>query len=403
MPRLLSILNRLNIGGPARVVGTLHQHLPASYEARLLAGTCASGEASAAQQLADLGVEATVLPQLQRPIHPLADLWAYQRLKQEILDFQPHIVHTHAAKAGFLGRMAARACGVPVVVHTFHGHVFHAYFSASRTRVFLELERYAARRTDALIALSPGQLSELVHRYRIAPAERFRMIPIGLDLEPFGVDRASRRQQFRNLYQIQPDEVVLGYVGRLAPVKSVDMLVRVVHLLIQQGLRVRLFIVGDGVLFDDLLQRVRQLDLTVSTPEAPRKTAQVYFLSWVQDVATLYPGFDVVCLTSRNEGTPVSAIEAMASGCPVVATDAGGTRDVVAAGETGFVVPVSEESAFADAVRQLYGNPELRQRMGQAGRLRVDALFSVKALLSNTLALYDTLLFNQTGKSLELI
>src|SRR5690606_13430315 len=263
------------------------------------------------------------------------DLLSYRHIKQVIKDFKPDIVHTHAAKAGAVGRMAAHDLGVKAVVHTFHGHVFHSYFGPARTSVFKNVERFLSHRTSRIIAISEKQKSELVDEHRICAEDKVSVIPLGFDLAKFREGQAEKRALFRKVYGVADDEIVVAIVGRLVPVKNHDLSVRALqYVQARSGKRVRGFIVGDG----QERGSIRQLSAAMGIPLAhatsfnghgfghgvngkpvvPR--ADLTFTGWVNDVDFVHAGADVVALSSFNEGTPVSLIEAQAAGCPVVST-----------------------------------------------------------------------------------
>ncbi len=368
-PRILRVLNRLNIGGPVVSAVALTRHLAPEFETLLVAGPPAAGEAAASALCAAEGIEPLLLPQMRRSIHPLRDVHALAAMRQLIRRFRPQIVHTHAAKAGLIGRLAAVLEGVPLRVHTFEGHVFHSYFGPVRTAAFLRIERLAARYTHRLIAISASQQHELCEVYRIAPPDRFRIVRNGYDLSRFVAAGAAEGAAFRRELGLPADWLAVGIVGRLAPVKNhalfVEAFARLRELV---PLPVVGVVVGDGELREAVEARARNLGLPVARGGEPVAAGGLLFTSWRQDLERVYAGLDVVALSSLNEGNPVTLIEAQAAGRPVVATDVGGVRDTLADGLTGRLVPSGDSAALADELAALLTDAERRHRWGLAGR-----------------------------------
>ena len=247
MPRVLRIHNRLIIGGPAINVTYLTRYMAPEFETMLVIGGKDDHEQDAVHLTKDLGIEPVVVNEMRRDIHPLNDGIAYQKIKSFIEKYKPDVVHTHAAKAGVIGRMAAEACKVPVIVHTFHGHVFHSYFNKWQTNMFIQIERYLARKSTGIIAISPRQKNELAHTYKICPEEKLEIIPLGLDLDKFQCKQEEKRAAFRNKYKLANDEVAIGIIGRIVPVKNHSMFVDAAKKVLEKTTRKVCFvIVGDG-------------------------------------------------------------------------------------------------------------------------------------------------------------
>jgi glycosyltransferase involved in cell wall biosynthesis len=323
-------------------------------------------------------VDVVTLSGLGREIRPLADLRALVGLVRLVRRFRPHVVHTHTAKAGVLGRVAARLARVPVVVHTYHGHVLREYFGRVTSAAFRAVERALARFTDGLVTVSASVKSDLVEM-AIAPAARIRVIPLGLELEPF--TRALPRGALRVAAGFSAEAPLVGMVGRLAPVKDVPAFLRAARLVHARRPEVRFSLVGDG-------------------PERARLEAEaaalglrdvVCFHGWRRDLPAVYGDLDVVVNASRNEGTPVALIEALAAGRPVVATAVGGTPDVLEDGAHGTLVPAQDEAALAAGIEAALDAP-LPAARAAAARARVLARYGVPRLLSDLTALYRELL-----------
>lgn len=407
MPRVLRIINRFNLGGPTHNAAYLTRYLPSEYETLLVGGSQEATEEGSHHILSSLGVEPVILPELQREVAPWRDRGAYRRIKQLIKEFKPDIVHTHAAKAGAVGRMAAADMGVKAIVHTFHGHVFHSYFGPVRTALYKNIERFLARRSSRIVAISDKQKTELVDEHRICSDEKVSVIPLGFDLTRFRTEQAAKRALFRRVYGVGDDEIAVGIVGRLVPIKNHDLFLDAIAQVERMtGKRVRAFIVGDGEERERLQQRVDELGLTQASgpyfnghgfghgvngkPVVPKAT--ITFTSWIKEVDIVNAGVDIVMLTSLNEGTPVSLIEAQAANRPVVSTRVGGIENVVAPGRTALLSESGDTEALRDNLARLVNDAALRERMGSGGWDHVRERYHFTRLVDDTAALYRSLL-----------
>src|SRR5215213_4370954 len=253
MPRVLRILNRLAVGGPVLNATYLTKYLAPEFETLLVVGERESHEKNAEFLTTKLGIQYTTIAGMGRSVNPLSDFKAYGELKKLIKSFKPDIVHTHAAKPGAIGRLAASAMNVPVIVHTFHGHVFHSYFSSLKTKFFINTERYLARKSSAIVAISEQQKKELVQDFKIAPAEKFHVIPLGFDLDRFCTNQEEKRLKFRNEFSIANDEIAIGIIGRLVPIKNHYLFLKgIAYVLQASGKKIKAFIIGDGETRADL-------------------------------------------------------------------------------------------------------------------------------------------------------
>jgi glycosyltransferase involved in cell wall biosynthesis len=378
--KVLRVIARLNMGGPALHVAYLTAGLrDREYETTLVAGTLARGEDSMAFVARGLGVEVVTIPELGREISPLRDLIATLRLARLIRRERPQILHTHTAKAGTVGRLAARLAGSarpPIVVHTFHGHVLRGYFGPVRSRLFRWLERWLARDTTVLIAVSPQVRDDLV-----GLGEKFAVIRLGIELEERVADMDGRANTRRYL-GIAPDRFTVGWIGRMTAIKNTEDVLSAFKTLRARGVEATLCMVGDGPDRPALERRAHELGIMRDT----------LFLGYQQDVAPLYAAFDALVLPSSNEGTPVSVIEALAARTPVVATRVGGVPDVVREGDDGFLVDPGDMDALAERLERLASDPELRERMGDAARGRVLSRYAVDRLVDDVDRLYRNLL-----------
>jgi len=393
MPKILRIINRFNLGGPTYNVAYLSKYMAPEYETLLVGGAIDASEASSDYIIKKLGLDPVIIPEMKREINGRLDRIAYIKIKQIIKDFQPDIVHTHASKSGFIGRYAAINCKVPVIVHTFHGHIFHSYFNRYKTLVFKTIERNLAKKTSAIIAISNLQLQELCYEHRIAPEDKFRVIPLGFDLERFQDSYTLKRESFRREYNVSDDEIAISIIGRLVPVKNHQLFISAFAQAKQtSNCKMRAFIVGDGELFDNLAQLAGNMGLSITTNENKTAKADITFTSWIKDADYVFAGSDIVALTSLNEGTPVSLIEAQAANKPIVSTKVGGIEDVVISGKTALLSDNNNTRAFADNLCLLANHKELRDEMSAAGYDFVKNKFHYSRLVSDMKDLYSDLL-----------
>ncbi len=392
-PRVLIIINRLNLGGPTFIVAYLTRFLSPEFETMLVSGMIDDTEESSEFIAGQLGVNPIYIPEMIREINMRKDRQAYLKVKKIIKDFKPDIVHTHAAKAGTIGRLAASACNVPVILHTFHGHVFHSYFSPLKTRMFLEIERYLAKKSSRIIAISERQKKELGLIYKICDPSKIEVVNIGLDLSPFQEKQEEKRKNFRNEYLIDDDEIVISIVGRLVPVKNHKFFLDAMKIIFDNtDKKVRAFIVGDGELRTMIEEYTKRLNLDYVRFTEEKRKAQVTFTSWRKDIDVVNAGSDIIALCSSNEGTPVSLIEAQAANKPIVTTRVGGITDVVMPHKTALISSKTSVSSFAKNLFILINDDELRENMGKSGNKFVMEKFSYQQLVSNTASLYRKLL-----------
>lgn len=382
--RVLRVIARLNMGGPAIHVSNLAAGLETrGYHTTLVAGSLARGEDSMSFVAERLGVSVVSVPDIQREVSLLHDARSVGRLAELIRSERPHILHTHTAKAGAIARAASLLMGnarPPLVLHTFHGHVLKGYFDPRRTALFRQVERTLARASDVLVAVSPEVRNELVE-LGVAPQEKFVVIRLGIPLaERLGDPTAD--EDYRHLYGIPPDAFVVGWVGRMTGVKDTGAVLEIVRAAREQGVDAVLCMVGDGPDRERLEQLAHELGIARSC----------YFVGYQEDVAGYYRLFDAFVLPSVNEGTPVSAIESLASGTPVVANRVGGVPDVIRDGVDGFLVEQGDVEGAAAKLATLAEDPELRAKLGQAGRTRVLERYAVSRLVDDVDRLYRALL-----------
>ena len=382
--RVLRVIARLNMGGPAIHVANLAAGLESrGYRTTLVAGSLARGEDSMAFLAERLGISVVSVPEIQREVSLLHDARSIARVAELIRATRPHILHTHTAKAGAIGRLAALSAGgarPPVVVHTFHGHVLKGYFGPARTAFFRQIERALARTTDALVAVSPEVRDELV-AFGVAPRQKFTVVRLGVPLgERLGVETSDT--DYRRLYGIGSNAFVVGWVGRMTAVKDTGTMLEIVRALRDLGVDAVLCMVGDGPDRERLEELAHELGIARSC----------FFVGYQPDVAGYYALFDAFLLPSVNEGTPVSAIEALGAGTPVVATRVGGVPDVVRDGLDGYLVAAGDVEGAAAKLALLARDAGLRRTLGEAGRSRMAQRYSVERLVDDVDRLYRSLL-----------
>ena len=393
MPRILRIINRFNLGGPTYNAAYLTKYMPSEYETLLIGGEKEDHEESSVHILNNLGIAPTFIPEMKRSINPLNDYNAYKKIKNIIKEFKPDIVHTHAAKAGTIGRLAAYTSKVPVIVHTFHGHVFHSYFNKAKTTVFKNIERNLAGKSTRIIAISEKQKYELGTIHRICRPEKIEVIPLGFDLSRFQENLEIKRADFRKQYNIADDEIAVGIIGRIVPVKNHELFVRAWKEVGEKTTKkIRGFIVGDGEDRAKTENLAKQLGISICTGNFENSKCSLTFTSWINDVDVVNAGLDIVALSSLNEGTPVSLIEAQAGNNPVVSTKVGGIENVVIHNKTGLLSEVGDTQGYAANLLKLIENDELRFKMEKEGWENVREKFHYTRLVKDMDKLYSTLL-----------
>ena len=394
--RILRIIARLNVGGPAIHVTLAAAGLdPDRYETRLLAGEVGEGEGDMSWYARDHGVSVETIPGLGREIQPIADIGVLRAIAKIVREWKPHIVHTHTAKAGTLGRLAAIAAKPrPKIVHTFHGHVLSGYFSKPKETIFRGIERALASRTDRLVVPSARLRDDLV-AMRVGRGDQYAVIPLGFELEkffaigpaPLRTPRGSAGEEagpresglFRAELKVPEGAILFGVVGRLTPIKNHALLLDAFSRM-RSSPAAHLAIIGDGELRSALEADVRARGLA----------DRVHFAGWRRDLAPIYRELDAVALSSINEGTPVAIIEAFASTRAVVSTAVGGVPDLVDSA-SGLLVPPNDAPALALALDRIATDPPLRTRLATAGRARADS-FRAPRLLHDLDPLYRSIL-----------
>lgn len=397
MPRILRIINRFNLGGPTYNVAYLSKYISDDYETLLVGGMKDESEESSDFIVENLGLKPIIIPEMRREINFKNDLAAYKKIKKIIQEYKPDIVHTHASKAGTLGRLAAYSCGVPVIVHTFHGHVFHSYFGKLKTLFYKNIERFLAKRSTAIIAISEKQKQELVDIHHICSADKVQVIPLGFDLLKFQENAAEKRMSFRKKYNLEEDEIAIVIIGRLVPVKNHALFLEAFKIVSEKtSKKIRGFIVGDGEDRLTIEAKARELNIPFIDGTKTNEKALLTFTSWIKEIDIVLAGSDIVALTSYNEGTPVSLIEAQAANKPIVTTNVGGIENVVKPNDTAFLCKNDSSSEFADQILKLTENDRLRTSMSQNGWSNVKEKYHYTRLVADMEKLYSKLLTNNS-------
>jgi len=390
VPKVLRIINRFNIGGITYNVSYLSKYLEPDYETLLVGGPEEEGEDSSLYIPQGLGLKPRVLHEFQREINLKSDYKAYKEIKKIIREFKPDIVHTHASKAGAIGRLAAIDCKVPIIIHTFHGHVFHSYFGKLKTAFYKTIERYLAKHSTAIVAISNKQKQELSEVFNIAPKDKIHVVPLGFDLSKFTKNKEQNRKEFREKYNLKEGQLAIGIIGRLAPIKNHSLFIEAISYLKQNGItNFKAFIIGDGDTRDVITEscRINQ----ISWSNNPTDEVDVIFTSWIINVEWALHGLDIVTLTSLNEGTPVSIIEAQAAGKFVVSTNVGGIEDVLHP-ECGFLSEISDKNGFFSNLLKACTNASVLSNSSEKGEKWALEKYSYTRLVSDMRQLYAQLL-----------
>jgi glycosyltransferase involved in cell wall biosynthesis len=430
--KVVRMIARLNIGGPAIHAILLSRHLETlGYHTVLVAGQVDHAEGDMNYLAEAEGVEPVIISRLGRKLLPLSDLVAFLRILRLLFSWRPQIVHTHTAKAGAVGRMAAavyntaqdarhgaqslvrrRFCPQETqgqkgainnekckVVHTFHGHVLQGYFSKFKSRFFQLIEKILARFTDVIVVVSEQQKDELCKKFGIGRPEQYRVVPLGLNLNSLEKASETKGVLKSSLGFSDNEESLVGIVGRLTPIKNHSLFLESVSVLMKEDkdIRTRFLIVGDGDLRRDLEMMTKEFALA----------DRVIFTGWLKDLRSLYADMNVLALTSNNEGTPVAVIEAMAAGVPVIATDVGGVRELISERgtqnveleegefeicERGVLVRKGDVQGFVKGLKYLLEHPEKSREMGRRGQKYASQNHSVERLVADMDRLYKSLL-----------
>lgn len=383
--RILRIIARLNIGGPAMQAVYLNKAFNnGSFESKLIYGSIDKTEGDMSYLLNGDNSSSIYIKEMSRELNLFKDCVSFFRILRIMLRERPHIVHTHTAKAGTIGRLAAIISGVPIKIHTLHGHIFEGYFDDTKTNFFKKVESFLANFTDKIVILGPVLQKEIKDDLKIKDAAKFSIVPLGIEAGPF-LKSASLKGEFKREFDIPGETRLVGIIGRLVPIKNHRMFIDAAKIILKKDRSkrgIKFIIVGDGQMREEISNYAKENNIA----------GEVIFTGWRRDLDRIYADLDVVSLCSLNEGTPVSLIEAMLASKPVVATDVGGVRDVVAHSRTGYLVSKGNTEEFASRIIELLDNPEDAERMGEAAREYAKKVYCKERLARDLEAVYKDLL-----------
>ncbi|MCB0478760.1 MAG: glycosyltransferase [Crocinitomicaceae bacterium] len=384
--KVLRIINRFNLGGPTYNVTFLSRFMSEEFETLLVGGVPDEYETDSLHIPESYGLHPIIIPELKRAINYKEDKKALKKLREIIREFKPDVVHTHASKAGALGRQAAIKENVPVILHTFHGHVFHSYFGKLKTTFYKTVERRLAKKSTRIICISNKQKEEIGSIHKICPPEKIEVIPLGFDLEKFHANKDENRKNVRAKYQLKENEIAIAIIGRLAPVKDHDFFLNVIENLPKESItKIKVFVVGDGELKSEIEEKTNELNSKFGEK-------RVIMTSWINNIDEFNAGMDIICLTSKNEGTPVSLIEAQASGTPVISTNVGGVQDIIDEGKTGYIIEKGDLNSYVNKLNEMIQDEKMLENMSQNGWNYVKDKFSYARLCADMEKLYKKLL-----------
>jgi len=372
--RILRIIARMNVGGPAIQIAGLMQHLPSSeFEQRLVTGVCSDEELDYLK-VNQINIKSYQINGFGRHINLWKELKVFLALRKQIKFFDPRIIHTHTAKAGFLGRLASVTVSRQILlVHSFHGHLLHGYFGRNKTRLVVLAERVLSHLTNSLVAVGSQVMEDLLE-VKIGSREKFIVIGPGLELK----ELPPRRSVIREL--VLPDEkYIISWIGRAVKIKAPERILEIARECKLRNLNVHFTISGDGPLLTDLKLKATELELPIQ------------FLGWQSDIEKILSFSDLVILTSENEGMPVALIQAQMAGIPVLTTDVGSASEVLVNGNSGFCLDYSAKD-FVDKIETLINNPQMQKTFSEAGKKNAMEKFSRSRLVSDHANLYRRLI-----------
>ena len=391
--KILRILNRFNVGGPIYNATYLTKYLNADkYETLLIGGKPEKHEQSADYVLNDLKVPFRQLKFMRRAISPLFDLISLIQIVFIIYKYQPNIIHTHAAKSGLLGRLASLFYYKKVkVIHTYHGNVFEGYFSGFKNKMILIIERFLAKHSTKIIAISKLQSNDLILKYKICEKEKVKIVPLGFDLSRFTKNIKFKREKSRNEFNVSDEVILITIIGRIVPIKNHKLFLDVIKYCINKsGKKIKALIVGDGSETGEIIEYANKLDLSNSYKNLDKR-CDVLFTSWRSDIDSILAASDIVCLTSLNEGTPVSIIESMASETASISTDVGGVSDIIENNFSGIVCS-KEVKDYGENLLKIIEDDDLRLKLAKNGKSISLENYNYNRLVSNTESIYQNII-----------
>lgn len=387
--RILRILNRLNLGGPTYNASFLTKFISKKYKTILISGKKLKSEKSSKFIVDKIGVKIKVIDNFERNISLVNDIKVIFTIIKIIKKFKPHIIHTHASKAGFIGRIAGIICGTQIMIHTFHGHIFHSYFGKTKAYLFILIERLLAFKTNKIIALSNKQKKELTETFKIDKKQKFKIINLGFDISKF--NKKKKNSIYLKKLNLKNHKSICA-VGRLTSIKNLEYFIDIAHeLIIKKKINIKIIIVGDGEQKKDLINYALNLGLKACEYKNTtiNKNYDIVFTSWINDIENLYSIVDIVCNTSLNEGTPLSLLEAMAAKKTVISTNVGGIPDIIKNGFNGYCFNINEKNKMINKIKFLLKNNYKRNQIGLNGFNFVKKNFSYQNLIKNMEIIYE--------------
>lgn len=390
--RILRILNRFNVGGPVYNAVYLTKYLRKDlYETLLIGGKPEFHEESAKYILDNEKVNFVEIKYMRRSISPVYDFIALIKIVWIIYNFRPDIIHTHAAKAGLIGRIASLFYFKEVkIIHTYHGNVFEGYFRSTMNQLILSMERFLASKSDKIIAISRSQKHDLVNKFFICSEDKVEIIPLGFDLKRFSFDQEEKRKNKRKELNVSKDQVLISIIGRIVPIKNHKFFIDVIkYCKSKTKISIKALVIGDGPEIDNLIKHCAEIDLQYSYKEI-NNDYDIFFSSWKKDIDCFLAASDVIALTSNNEGTPVSIIESMASGTAAISTNVGGVSDIIENYKNG-IVSKNTVKGFGSDLIELINNKDLRTKLGINAKNRSLKLFNYDILVNNIEKFYKSI------------
>jgi len=381
--KVLRILNRPIISGPTYHVAYLTAGLSDKFETQLVCGQKQKNEADGTYIFRDNNIDHLTVKNMKRSINPFQDIKVFLELRKIMKDYNPDIVHTHAAKPGTLGRLAARSLGIQTIVHTFHGNAFHGYFSPLITKFFIAIERFLAKKSSAIIAISELQKRELVDKFKISTEEQTFVVPLGLRLDKFKIANSEPKPFIKNT-----EVTYFTIIGRLTAIKNHKLYIDfIAKLKTKTNENVCGLIVGEGELYEELMQYARGKNLIVKELQEDYSEADIIFAGSQKNINGVLHQSDVVVLTSNNEGTPVTLLEAQAAGKPILATDVGGIKDVTSP-DCALLSSSGDSDALVKNALEIMNNMDTYITNAQLNAQVTIDRFSVENLVAGIESLY---------------
>lgn len=391
--KVLRILNRFNVGGPVYNAAYLTKYLNSDlFSTQLIGGRPENHEQSAEYILNRLHVSFKQLKFMRRAISPIFDLISLIQIIIIIYNFKPNIIHTHATKSGLLGRLASFFYNKKVrLVHTYHGNVFEGYFSNLKNKILILVERFLATRSTKIIAISKLQSNELIYKYKICEKEKIEIVPLGFDLKRFTKNKNLKREKIRKEFYINDNTIIITIIGRIVPIKNHKLFIDVIHYCKSRTSRViKALIVGDGSDRGKILNYIESKKLSYSYKDL-KKDCDVLFTSWRSDIDSILAASDIVCITSLNEGTPVSIIESMASETASISTNVGGVSDIIENNISG-IVSSKKVNDYGKKLLKIIEDDNLRLKLAKNGKSKSLENFNYNKLVFNIQSLYKKIM-----------